>query len=582
MTTVSIQDLNTSLASLSSSNNLLELTSAYKEVQDNLLSVKGTFLQASNALESTTAFENITGKLQDIATPFNVLSQVKSSFELDFAGLMPDLEPTSASTSNNIKNQLETIKPAIGQVINGMEVLSAGANPLMMIGGTRMVPAFGRITERVAELKDDLVREMSDENKTLFEKITGESTVRERAVLHDTVTAMNPEAVANTVKTIFDKDIDQVQNLLKGLVAGKLQSIVLQNLKGSVFGNLMGAISAIVQQFNVGMGGLSMDGVLNNIVEKLTGGFAAQLQSLASRTLDYNIVQLVYNQIATGNFDSALNIFSSYVDKISDIEDEFRAISTDLSSFLAGTQLTEAQEMMQEETARPFSAEPAPANTASPSDPNVGPVDDGSYWEFDVVKPNMEDLGNLLKTRTAETAGTILYWSKTASDHNLTARELHNIAQRNRKAGIGYHFIIQRDGTLTKGRPLNTEGDHSAYHNGEFIGVLLVGGYRETMKELALSSDAVPTPESFTTMQMTTLDNYLQIFNTLYPGAMIIGDNDQGGDGPGFDVYGYARTLLDHENPVPKTDLSLQSAGAFQGFTDPTSTEEPEEETPNG
>jgi len=45
---------------------------------------------------------------------------------------------------------------------------------------------------------------------------------------------------------------------------------------------------------------------------------------------------------------------------------------------------------------------------------------------------------------------------------------------------IGYHFLIDRDGTLAEGRPLEQVGAHTQGHNTGTVGVSLFGGYEAT------------------------------------------------------------------------------------------------------
>ncbi len=44
-------------------------------------------------------------------------------------------------------------------------------------------------------------------------------------------------------------------------------------------------------------------------------------------------------------------------------------------------------------------------------------------------------------------------------------------------ADIGYHFVIDRDGKVEKGRPINQKGAHVAGHNVDTIGICLIGGF---------------------------------------------------------------------------------------------------------
>jgi N-acetylmuramoyl-L-alanine amidase len=42
--------------------------------------------------------------------------------------------------------------------------------------------------------------------------------------------------------------------------------------------------------------------------------------------------------------------------------------------------------------------------------------------------------------------------------------------------GIGYHFVVQPDGTVEQGRPIDEQGAHVSGHNKDTIGIALAGG----------------------------------------------------------------------------------------------------------
>ena len=87
--------------------------------------------------------------------------------------------------------------------------------------------------------------------------------------------------------------------------------------------------------------------------------------------------------------------------------------------------------------------------------------------------------------------------------------------------GCGYHYVIQRDGKLQRGRPLNVVGAHSkAYgHNTYSIGVTFVGGFNcpsgTPNPERFLSSD------SFTEEQWNTYAMFVESFYTVWPLSLI-------------------------------------------------------------
>jgi N-acetylmuramoyl-L-alanine amidase len=55
---------------------------------------------------------------------------------------------------------------------------------------------------------------------------------------------------------------------------------------------------------------------------------------------------------------------------------------------------------------------------------------------------------------------------------------------------IGYHFIIELDGTLVEGRPLERSGAHTKGHNRNSVGICYIGGVDENMKAKDTRSDA--------------------------------------------------------------------------------------------
>lgn len=57
----------------------------------------------------------------------------------------------------------------------------------------------------------------------------------------------------------------------------------------------------------------------------------------------------------------------------------------------------------------------------------------------------------------------------------LGAREIDGWHRERGWSGIGYHYVIKRDGELETGRPLDKVGAHAVGANGDSIGVCLMG-----------------------------------------------------------------------------------------------------------
>ena len=49
-------------------------------------------------------------------------------------------------------------------------------------------------------------------------------------------------------------------------------------------------------------------------------------------------------------------------------------------------------------------------------------------------------------------------------------------------SGIGYHYVIRRDGRIESGRPVEQAGAHASGYNANSIGICLVGGINHNGK----------------------------------------------------------------------------------------------------
>lgn len=84
-------------------------------------------------------------------------------------------------------------------------------------------------------------------------------------------------------------------------------------------------------------------------------------------------------------------------------------------------------------------------------------------------------------------------------------------------ADIGYHFVVQLDGTVEIGRPLDVAGSHVAGHNSNSIGVVYVGG---------VAADAKTPKDTRTPEQKASLLTLLRTLKSANPAAVIQGHHD--------------------------------------------------------
>lgn len=144
----------------------------------------------------------------------------------------------------------------------------------------------------------------------------------------------------------------------------------------------------------------------------------------------------------------------------------------------------------------------------------------------------------------------IVHATETYTNKNIGAIEINNIHNALGHDGIGYHYVIRRDGRLQRGRPVNRNGEHAVVngHDVYSIGLVLVGGLN------VASGDDNPTDyrssQSFTREQFTTLEKFLRSFYRKYPGGQVFGHNDidEVELDPYFDVVDYVESVFRKSN----------------------------------
>ena len=71
----------------------------------------------------------------------------------------------------------------------------------------------------------------------------------------------------------------------------------------------------------------------------------------------------------------------------------------------------------------------------------------------------------------------VIHHTGNPADDDLSAEDIHKSHLRRGWSGIGYHFIIRKDGTIEAGRPFRTIGAHAYGFNSHSIGIMLSGNF---------------------------------------------------------------------------------------------------------
>lgn len=71
----------------------------------------------------------------------------------------------------------------------------------------------------------------------------------------------------------------------------------------------------------------------------------------------------------------------------------------------------------------------------------------------------------------------VLHHTGNHYDDDLSAEEIHEMHLGQDWAGIGYHFVVRKNGTVELGRPVDCIGSHAYGENSHTIGIHLCGNF---------------------------------------------------------------------------------------------------------
>ena len=140
---------------------------------------------------------------------------------------------------------------------------------------------------------------------------------------------------------------------------------------------------------------------------------------------------------------------------------------------------------------------------------------------------------------------------RTAQEKVNEIRRWH--VQQNNWADIGYHFIIDRNGEVVTGRPLERAGAHVANRNATTIGICLIGGHG--------SSSTDQFSDHYTPEQDAALRKLLDDLRERFP-VPVSGHNQYANKAcPGFNVQRWYEAKPERKIIESKTIIGGAVAG---------------------
>lgn len=110
----------------------------------------------------------------------------------------------------------------------------------------------------------------------------------------------------------------------------------------------------------------------------------------------------------------------------------------------------------------------------------------------------------------------IIHCSATPEGKDYTVQDIDRWHKARGWNGIGYHYVIYRDGSIHKGRPEEQVGAHCLNHNKHSIGICYIGG---------MTADNKTAKDTRTPEQKAAIRALLVELKQSYPRALIMGHN---------------------------------------------------------
>lgn len=122
----------------------------------------------------------------------------------------------------------------------------------------------------------------------------------------------------------------------------------------------------------------------------------------------------------------------------------------------------------------------------------------------------------------------IIHCAATPEGKDFTVQDIDRWHRQRGFKCIGYHFVIYRDGSIHKGRPLDQIGAHCTGHNANSIGICYIGG---------CAADGKTAKDTRTGAQREALKRLVAELREAYPQATIHGHREFAKKAcPSFDV----------------------------------------------
>lgn len=151
------------------------------------------------------------------------------------------------------------------------------------------------------------------------------------------------------------------------------------------------------------------------------------------------------------------------------------------------------------------------------------------------------------------------WWATRTTNQKVAEVKKWHVSPPNNWDDIGYHYLIDRDGTVVAGRPIEKAGAHTQGKNANSIGISLFGGHGSNAND--------PFEKNFTPEQDEALRSLITGLEAQYPTiTKISGHNEYANKAcPGFKVKGWLEGKPERTSPAQSTTVQAAAGIALGG-----------------
>jgi len=168
----------------------------------------------------------------------------------------------------------------------------------------------------------------------------------------------------------------------------------------------------------------------------------------------------------------------------------------------------------------------------------------------------MRQLSEIIVHCTATRAD---WWATRTTNQKVAEVKKWHTSPPNNWDDIGYHYLIDRDGTVVEGRPLEKAGAHTKGKNANSIGISLFGGHGSNANDGFY--------QHFTVEQDVALRQLISSLQNQYPSiTKVSGHNEYANKAcPGFAVKKWLDGEPQRTNPVQSTTVQASAVQLASG-----------------